>query len=329
LKEITKDDLNEIYAPVKEGLRRVEDNFRLLVEDKKESFPELYTMMKHVLVGGKAVRPALTFLTGRCFEYNLGRLLPMATASELLHIATLVHDDAIDKADTRRNRQTVNKLWGIEKAVLFGDILFARAGVFAAETENIRVVRLFSATLQVISSGELKQSFDAFSMDQSFNKYLERIGGKTASLMSMATEGGAILSQASEKDIRALKDYGYNLGLAFQIVDDILDFTGDKDKLGKPVGSDLAQGTVTLPSLLLLKYHPDDNPLQKVFNGEDKQKNIKRAVELILDSSIISECYKIAEDYKNKACRELEGLTDSIGRECLKNLANYVIERNR
>lgn len=191
------------------------------------------------------------------------------------------------------------------------------------------MVRLFSHTLQIISSGELKQSFGAFSLDQSFDRYLERIGGKTASLMSMATEGGAILSQASEKDIRALKKYGYNLGLAFQVVDDILDFTGDEKEMGKPVGSDLAQGTVTLPSLLLLKYHPDDNPLQKIFNGEDKQKSVKQAVAMVLDSTIISECYQIAEDYKNRACRELDEMPDSIGRKCLVRLADYVIERNR
>jgi len=322
-------ELNEIYTSIKEGLKQVEGNFELLLKERRENFPELHQMMEHVLVGGKAVRPALTFLAGRCFENNLDRLLPMATASELLHIATLVHDDAIDKADTRRNRQTVNKLWGFEKAVLFGDFLFARAGEFAAETENIRVVRLFSHTLKIISSGELKQSFGAFSLDQSFDKYLERIGGKTASLMSMATEGGAIIIRASEKDIQALKRYGYNLGLAFQIVDDILDFTGDENKMGKPVGSDLAQGTVTLPSLLLLKYHPFDNPLQKIFSGEDKQNSIKQAVAMILDSEIISECYQIAEDYKNKACRELDRLPDNIGRQCLINLADYVIERNR
>jgi geranylgeranyl pyrophosphate synthase len=323
------DELNEIYTPVKEGLSRVENNFKLLVEEKKGSFPELHRMLAHVLAGGKAVRPALTFLAGRCFEYSLDRLLPMATASELLHIATLVHDDAIDKADTRRNRQTVNKLWGLEKAVLFGDFLFARAGEFAAATDNITVVRLFSGTLQVISGGELRQSFGAFSLDQSFDKYLERIGGKTASLMSMATESGAILSEASEEEVRALEKYGYNLGLAFQIVDDILDFTGDEKEMGKPVGSDLTQGTVTLPSLLLLKYHPNDSPLREIFESEDKQACVKQVVAMVLDSTIIDECYKIAEDYKNRACHELDGLPDSIGRKCLIRLADYVLERNR
>jgi len=323
------DELNEIYTSIKDDLEQVTGNFELMLKEKKEGFPELHRMMEHVLVGGKVVRPALTFLAGRCFGCNQDGLLPMATASELLHIATLVHDDAIDKADTRRNRQTVNKLWGLEKAVLFGDFLFARAGEFAAETENIRVVRLFSHTLQVISGGELKQSFGAFNMDQSFDKYLERIGGKTASLMSMATESGAILSEASEKDIQALENYGYNLGLAFQIVDDILDFTGDEDKMGKPVGSDLAQGTVTLPSLLLLKYHPDDNPLQEIFESEDKNAGVKKAVAMVLGSAIIEECYRTAENYKNRACTELDELPDSTGKKCLIKLADYVIERNR
>ncbi len=126
--------MSQIYRPVKNDLAEVEKQFKLLAESKRDSFPELRQMLQHVLVGGKVVRPALTLMAGRCFSYDPARLLPLATASELLHIATLVHDDAIDKADTRRRRATVNKRWGTDKAVLLGDYLFARAGEFAAAT---------------------------------------------------------------------------------------------------------------------------------------------------------------------------------------------------
>ncbi len=321
--------LSEIYEPVKDGLVQVEEQFNLLVEGKRDTFSELHQMLRHVLVGGKVVRPALTLLAGRCYHYDLSRLLPMATASELLHIATLVHDDAIDEADTRRGRATVNKLWGTDKAVLLGDYLFARAGEFAAATENITVVRLFSRTLQIISSGELKQASSAFSLKQSFDQYLERIAGKTASLMVMATESGAILGQAPPQGVQGLRDYGYNLGLAFQIVDDILDFVGDERELGKPVGSDLAQGTITLPSLLLLERQPRDNPIEKIFRNQDKQENIRLALDMIRNSSIIEECYSIAADYSVRAAGHLKQLPESQARRCLRALADYIVKRNK
>ena len=321
--------LSEIYQSIRDDLTEVERQFKLLAEDKRDSFPELHRMLKHVLVGGKVIRPALTLLSGRLFSYNRDRTLPMATASELLHIATLVHDDAIDEADTRRGRPTVNKLWGLDKAVLLGDYLFARAGEFAATTGNIRVVGLFARTLQINSSGELKQAFGAFSLEQSFEQYRERIAGKTAGLIVMATESGAILSSASEEEIQIMKDYGYNLGLAFQIVDDILDFIGDEKEMGKPVGSDLAQGTITLPSLLLLKRHPTDNPVAKIFAGKEPTENIRRAVAMISSSSIIDESYSIAQGYISEACQHLKRLPDSQHRRSLLALADYIIRRQK
>jgi len=319
--------LSEIYKPVKGDLKAVTEQFELLAEGKRESFPELHQMLKHTLGGGKVIRPALTLLCCRCFRYEPARVLPMATASELLHIATLVHDDAIDKADTRRGKPTVNSLWGTDKAILLGDYLFARAGEFAAATENIRVVKLFSRTLQIISSGELSQSFDAFSYDQTFDQYKDRIAAKTAALIVMATESGAILGGASAEEIQVMNDYGYNLGVAFQIVDDILDFVGDEKEMGKPVGSDLAQGTLTLPALLLIGRRPQDNPIPRLFAGEDKEKNVELAVEMVRRSSIIDDCYRTAREYIDKACSRLENLPQSPFRQSLLAVAAYIIKR--
>jgi geranylgeranyl pyrophosphate synthase len=320
-------ELSEIYQPVKKDLKTVEDQFSLLAESKCDSFPELYQMLKHTLVGGKVIRPALTLLSCRCFNYNMAKILPMATASELLHIATLVHDDAIDKADTRRGRPTVNNLWGTDKAVLLGDYLFARAGEFAAATENIPVVKLFSRTLQIISSGELNQAFDAFSSNQSFEQYMQRIAAKTAALIVMSTESGAILGGASEEEMQIMNDYGHNLGIAFQIVDDILDFIGDEKEMGKPVGSDLAQGTVTLPALMLIERRPDDNPIGKIFENQDKEKNVRLAVEMVCNSSIIDDSYRIAGEYISRASSCLQHLPESASRRSLLSLAGYIIKR--
>ena len=321
--------VSAIYRPVQKDLVKVEERLRLLVDSQDITLPQLHSMLSQVLIGGKIVRPALTLLAGKFYNYNLQSLLPMATASELLHIATLVHDDAIDKASVRRGRPTVNKVWGIDKAVILGDYLFAKAGEFAAATGNLRVVRLFAETLETISSGELKQAFSAFSLQQDFEQYIERIAGKTASLFTMATEAGAVLSQAPEEAVQALKGYGLNLGIAFQIVDDILDFISTEEEMGKPVGSDLAQGTITLPSLLLLERYPRDNPVRRFFHDRDRHQDVKLAIEMVRSSPIIEECYRVASDYSSKASRNLDLLPDSPSRKALVTLADYVVKRKK
>ncbi len=324
--------LSEIYQPVGEDLARVESQIRSVTEVDS---PRLAELLDHSLKGGgKRIRPVLTLLSGKFYHYDLDLLLPMATAVELMHTATLVHDDAIDNSTVRRGRPTINKVWGGDKAVLLGDYLFAKAGEFAALTGNLRVIRLFARTLQIISSGELAQTFDAFKLEQSRDHYLERISGKTASLFSLATESGAILSQAPEESIKVLREYGYNLGIAFQIVDDVLDFVGIEEEMGKPVGLDLAQGTLTLPAMLLLEHYPGDNPVRELFNNRDmperdKQERIKQAIDLVRDSSIEQQCYEVASGYCAKACQRLGLLPDNPSRQALKDLADLVISRKR
>ncbi|GAI02781.1 unnamed protein product, partial [marine sediment metagenome] len=279
--------------------------------------------------GGKRIRPALTLLSGKSYNYNLDYLLPMATAVELMHTATLVHDDAIDNSLVRRGRPTINRVWDDDKAILLGDYLFAKAGELTATTQNLQVIKLLSQTLMTITGGELAQSFSASNLEQTRQHYLHRIISKTASLFSLATESGAILSQAPGKSVRVLKEYGYNLGIAFQIVDDIMDFIGTEEEMGKPVGSDLAQGTLTLPAMLLLENHPEDNPVKELFQNRDRQKNIRLAIELVRSSSIVQECYTVASNYCAKAYRNLNLLPDNASRQSLINLADYVVERKR
>jgi len=322
-------ELKAIYQSVEQDLAEVESRIKSVTEVDCSGLAEL---LKHILLGGKAIRPALTFLSAKFYKYDLDLLLPMATSVELMHTSTLVHDDAIDKSAMRRGRPTVNSLWGEDRAVLLGDYLFAKAGEFAALTGNLRVIRLFSQTLQIISSGELKQTFDAFKLEQSRQRYFERITGKTASLFSLSTQSGAILSRVPEESVRALKDYGTNLGIAFQVVDDLLDFIGSEGELGKPVGSDLAQGTLTLPAMLLLEQYPEENPVRELFNDPDmpeaaRQEKIKRAIDMVGNSSVEAECYKVASEYCDKARRGLESLPDKPARKTLVAIADFVLSR--
>lgn len=320
-------DLRTIYAPVVGDLAAVEQNFHTLADTWQDDFPGLHDMLSHILVGGKILRPALTFMSGRCLNGHTSRILNMATANELLHISTLVHDDAVDRADTRRGKLTVNKLWGTDNAVLLGDFLFARAAEFAATTDNLRVVKLFSHTLQVIAVGELRQARDVFSPKQSLEGYFQRISGKTAELLKMSTESGAILAGGSESQIQALADFGFNMGLAFQIVDDILDFVGTEAELGKPVGSDLKQGTVTLPALLIMDRYPDANPVKDFIEGRDRETDLGRVIDMLKNSDIIEETYRQAMTYSEKAVEMLNTLPQTECREALKQLTAYLIRR--
>jgi len=253
----------------------------------------------------------------------------MAVSVELMHTATLVHDDAIDKSAVRRGQPTINKLWGEDIAVLMGDYLFAKAGEYVSDTQNPRAIKLFSQTLAIISSGEINQFLSSFKIEQTRENYFHRIASKTAALFALATESGAILSKAPEKSVEILREYGYNLGIAFQVVDDILDFIATEETLGKPVGSDLSQGTLTLPAMLLLERYPENNPVKSLFENknQDTKKKIEAAIKLIRGSSIVDECYKVASDYCSRAVRNLKLLPDNANYQTLTDLANYVIKR--
>lgn len=317
-------ELKQIYLPIQEDLGRVGDTLKSISHvDYSWLAEQLSYVVKET---GKGIRPALTLLSGKSYEYDLTYLKPMAVSVELMHTATLVHDDAIDKAITRRGQATINSIWGDEIAILMGDYLFAKAGEFVSDTQTPRVIKLFSQTLGIISSGEIGQFRGAFNIDQSRDNYFRRIYGKTASLFSLATQSGAVLAKAPEEVVKAMKDYGDNLGIAFQIVDDILDFTSTEEAMGKPVGSDLIQGTLTLPAMMILEKYPGDNPVEKLFKTGDKS-HVQQAIDMVLDSTIIPDCYKVASEYCEKACRSLKLLPDGAGRDSLYALADFVVQQ--
>ncbi len=317
-------ELSQIYAPIKDDLDKVRDAITALSPENHTWLKEqLHNLMRGT---GKGLRPAMTLLCGKLYQYDLKYLLPMAVSIELMHTSTLVHDDAIDKAETRRGQSTINNIWGTEIAILMGDFLFAKAGESVADTQSPRVVKLFSHTLAIISSGEINQFRESFNLNQTREDYYKRIYSKTGSLFSLATQSGAILSQAPEWAVSALQEYGDNLGTAFQIVDDILDFTSTEEVMGKPVGSDLIQGTLTLPAMLLINRYPQDNPISKLFETKDN-KYVAQAIDMVRNSSIINECYQIASEYCDKACDNLKQLPEKTTRQSLFDLADFVLKQ--
>jgi heptaprenyl diphosphate synthase/octaprenyl-diphosphate synthase len=317
--------LDAIYEPIQDQLGLVEARLRGLAD---QGHPVLKRLVEHISSAeGKRMRPAITLLASR-FHPNDGSLaVTMAAAVELLHAASLVHDDSVDNAAVRRGLATVSSIWGDGVAVLLGDYLFATSAVFVCDTANIRVVRRFAETIREIATGELAESFSAFRLTHSMEEYTQRIYNKTASLFRTAAESGAILSGAPEPTVQAFVEYGRNLGMAFQIVDDILDFEGTQEEVGKPVGHDLLQGTLTLPAMLLLERYPHDNPVVNLFRREDVEANRQRAIAMVRGSTILEDSYAVARRYLDAAARAIGGLPDTTERQSLLDLLGYATER--
>jgi geranylgeranyl pyrophosphate synthase len=238
-------------------LARVEAELMLVGRD---AGPVLHEAIRHHLrTGGKRLRPRLALLTGRLIRgYVPDGLVRFAAVTELVHAASLVHDDTLDEAATRRGVTTVSARWGTHVAVLVGDYLFAQAAIITAGLENLRLMELLASTIQLLVQGELRQMHAAYRIDVSSENYEDRIAAKSASLFVLAAEGGAACAGAGPVQAQALARYAYNLGLAFQIADDVLDYTGTDEQLGKPAGSDLANGVITLPALNYLQGLPAD-----------------------------------------------------------------------
>ena len=316
-----------IYRPIQDGLARVEENLTQMA-DRRFSF--MGQLLNHVLESeGKRIRPALTLLASDFHPHDRKKTEIMATAVELLHIATLVHDDTVDNSDIRRGKATVSSQWGRNVAILVGDYIFAASATMVCDTGDIRVIRRFSETIMELSSGELQELAEAYNGDQTMEGYLDRIYGKTASLFTTAGESGAVLSGAPEETVQSLKEYSHNLGMAFQIVDDILDFEGTPEEVGKPVGNDLARGIVTLPAMIAIKHYPDDNPVSVLFRSPDDREKLKKAVDMILEPPNLAEAHAVAEEFGRNALDALRTFPQTPSRESLEELVAYVLARRR
>ena len=322
-----RDRAAEIYRPVQERLTKVEDRLRDLA---CVDFPFLSEMLAHVYgAAGKRVRPAITLLAASFHPHDEYKLEVMATAVELLHIATLIHDDTVDNSDFRRGRATISSMFGKDIAVLVGDYVFASSATFVCDTGHVGVIRRFSETIMELSSGELMERVNCRNASQTLDDYHNRIYSKTASLFSMAGETGATLSGAPENVIAALKEYALELGMAFQIVDDILDFQGTEEEIGKPTGSDLAHGIMTLPAFIVLERHPRDNPIRAYFNGhgKDDEALLRKAVDLCTQPEIIDTAYSEASRRCDVARKALHTLPKTPSRQALDDLLDYVVIR--
>ncbi|HNB41173.1 MAG TPA: polyprenyl synthetase family protein [Anaerolineales bacterium] len=312
-------------SPVTEEIKLIEDRMRIQADD---SHPDLRAALKHLLAaGGKRIRPTLGMLVGNMLGAPLEKLINLGAAVELLHTATLVHDDLIDGSLLRRGTPTLNARWSPPATVLTGDFLFARAAKLAADTDYLPLMKLFSETLAIIVNGELTQMFTSRGLINRDN-YYKRIYAKTASLFEMTSRSAAMVSPASDDSIEAMRDFGYQIGMAFQIVDDILDFNGDQNAVGKPLGSDLLNGLVTLPAIYFAEINPDDPDVMSLPQGGwTNNENMTRLVEKIRASSCTKKAMVEAEQHVDRALVCLESFEPCAERDALENLAKYIVDR--
>lgn len=311
--------------PVQDVLLSVEEQLQAQASDYH---PDLDVAVRHLFSsGGKRIRPALALLTGSMLGADQDRLVKLAAAIELLHTATLVHDDLIDGAFLRRGIATLNAQWSPAATVLTGDYIFARAAKLAAETDSVSVMRIFAETLAIIVNGELTQMFSSHGVAER-SHYDRRIYAKTASMFELATTAATLLSPVEDNFVDLSRSFGYEIGMAFQIVDDVLDFTGEQETVGKPVASDFRQGLITLPVIYYLEEYPDDPDILAVIDG--KYYNdvlIDRVVTSIRMSGAIQRSLEEANRYVDQGVGYLAEMPDCRERQALEELSAYIVRR--
>ena len=329
-----KKQINNSYFQLKNSVEDKLIQVEEKIKSKLDSNVELVQKMTdyHLDTGGKRLRALLTLGSSKLCGYTKGtRDINLAACVELIHAATLMHDDVIDNGSIRRGKKTPNKIWGNHSSVLAGDYLLSRCFEMMVEDGNIEVLKLLSSTSSIIAQGEILQLQHKGEVDMLEETYLKIISSKTAELFAAATKVGAILSEMKTKEKEALEFYGRNLGLTFQIADDTLDYNSELKLFGKNIGQDFYEGKITLPIILLFqKANKDEKEtLKKTFAKEERNQNdLNYTLSLIKKYDIINSCYQKAKHYINLSSNSLSVFKDSEEKNILENLTSFSLSRN-
>ncbi|MGB7297326.1 MAG: polyprenyl synthetase family protein [Candidatus Aminicenantales bacterium] len=323
-------DLSDLYNHIREELDRVEESLKILSSSPNPLISEInrYLFQKK----GKRIRPALLILCSKLLRYRGDDHIFMAALIEFIHTASLIHDDIIDNADRRRGRDSVHARWGPNISVLLGDYLYIKTIGLSLESDYPGVVRILTDVSTRMIDGELTEYALSGHLDTEEPDYLEVINQKTASLFAAACQVGAVLGEATPEQERLLVDYGRSLGLTFQVIDDLLDFQGDEDELGKPVLSDLSEGRITLPLIYTLRNDRPANRrrlrtlMQKKTQSRESRKEI---LDIIKGNGALDYTYRKAEEFSLQARGFISLFPDSAHREALSLLAEFVLNRTK
>lgn len=321
--------LSRLFAGIQNELEIVDQTFQ---KRATSGLDILNSASMHALASpGKRLRTAITLLSGKLNQYRFDKLLLLSVAFELVHLATLIHDDIVDEAPTRRGNPTVNALWGDKIAILLGDYYFAKTAGLIADIEDHRIDHLFSDTVATVCEGTIMEIMTAGRIDLTLDAYYEKTEHKTACLIAACCKGGAIISKASDAEVELLNQYGLHLGVAFQIIDDILDYTEDQSTIGKPAGNDLRQGMVTLPLIYALQEQPQNGQYQKVqqiLNGAPHtEEEIRSVVDWVANGHGVKQAQLEANAQASKAREALYHFPPSPDRDILDELLDFVVMR--
>ncbi len=320
-------DMRAVQALIADDMAAVDTLIRARLSS---DVPLVNSVAEHIIAaGGKRLRPALVLLASRATGYNGHDHRLLATIIEFIHTATLLHDDVVDESDLRRGRRTANAIWGNAASVLVGDFLYSRAFQLMVEADQMPIMRILADTTNAIAEGEVLQLMYVRNPDTDEAAYLEVIERKTAVLFAAAARLGGMLAGATPALEQNMHDYGLNLGLAFQIADDVLDYTADPEALGKNLGDDLAEGKPTLPVICALARSTGESAarLRRAIQEGDAE-HLPDIVTLILDSGALDYCRERARGYADAALAALEPLPASPQREAMEVLARYAVGRN-
>ncbi len=329
-----KKQINNSYFQLKNSVENKLIQVEEKIKSKLDSNVELVQKMTdyHLNTGGKRLRALLTLGSSKLCGYTKGtRDINLAACVELIHAATLMHDDVIDNGSIRRGKKTPNAIWGNHSSVLAGDYLLSRCFEMMVEDGNIEVLKLLSSTSSIIAQGEILQLQHKGEVDMLEETYLKIISSKTAELFAAATKVGAILPEMKTKEKEALEFYGRNLGLTFQIADDTLDYNSELKLFGKNIGQDFYEGKITLPIILLFQKANNDEKetLKKTFAKEGRNQNdLNYTLSLIKKYNIINGCYQKAKHYINLSSNSLSVFKDSEEKDILENLTSFSLSRN-
>lgn len=303
----------------------------LIVERMRSDVPLIPELAGHIInSGGKRLRPMLTLAAAQiCGYQGLGHVR-LATAVEFIHTATLLHDDVVDESDLRRGKAAAHVIWGNSPSVLVGDFLFSRAFQLMVETGSLRVLNILSNASAVIAEGEVMQLSSRGNIGTSEDTYLKIISAKTAALFAAASEAGAVVAQADELREMSLKSYGQNLGIAFQLVDDALDYSGGEAMMGKAVGDDFREGKLTLPAILALaKANAEEADFWRrtMVLRNQNESDLTHAIHLIEKHHSLADTIARARSFADQACSALNVFPESPMRRALNELAEFCVSR--
>lgn len=316
--------LKMMYSFLNSDLNVIEDE---LEETIKAESPLLHQASLHLLqAGGKRIRPVFVLLAAKFGDYDINKIKNVAVSLELIHMASLVHDDVIDDAELRRGKPTIKAKWDNKIAMYTGDYIFARALELITNVENPHAHKILSHTLVELCIGEIEQIKDKYNYDQNVRTYFRRIKRKTAMLIAVSCQLGAIAANVEDEIHKKLFKFGYFVGMSYQIIDDVLDFVGTEKELGKPAGGDLHQGNITLPVLFAMEDRTIHGEIIKVHEGTERS-DIEEIIKLVKNSGAIEKALLISDKYLQKALEVLEELPPSKSKKALRDIAKFIGKR--